>query len=179
MHWRNSTHGYGLAAILFHWLVAVGVIGMFALGLWMVGLSYYDPNYRDSVALHKGLGVLLFLVVGLRLLWRLTNPRPRIEGKVWERRAASWVHRLLYLLLFATMIMGYLISTADGRAIDVFGLFKVPATLTGRNQEDWAGDLHIVLAWSLIVVASLHALAALKHAFIDRDNTLWRMLRPR
>lgn len=179
MYWRNRTDAYGLVAILFHWLVAVAVVFLFGLGLWMVDLSYYDANYRSSVDLHRSIGVLLFGALALRLLWRLFNPAPRPHGRRWERRAAALMHWALYLLLFATMAAGYLITTADGRSVDVFGLFQVPATLTGRNQEDRAGDLHEILAWGVIVLASVHALAALKHALIDRDGTLRRMLWPR
>lgn len=179
MHWRNSTQGYGLTAILFHWLVVAGVIGLFALGLWMVDLSYYDPNYRSSLALHKSIGVALFVVVAARLIWRLLNPQSAPHGRPWERHLANTVHRLLYLLLFAALIAGYLISTADGRPIEVFGLFELPATLTGSNQEDWAGAIHETLVWTIIVVAVLHAVAALKHALVNRDGTLRRMVRPR
>jgi cytochrome b561 len=83
----------------------------------------------------------------------------------------------LYALLFAVMISGYLISTADGRSIDVFGLFSVPATVTGLpGQADVAGDVHFVLAVTLVTVAAAHALAALKHHLLDRDRTLLRML---
>jgi cytochrome b561 len=86
-------------------------------------------------------------------------------------------HGLLYLLLFALMVSGYLISTADGRGLEVFDWFAIPATLSGlKGQEDLAGEVHLYLAWSLILLAALHALAALKHHFIDRDITLKRML---
>jgi cytochrome b561 len=74
-------------------------------------------------------------------------------------------------------LSGYLISTADGRPVDVFGIFTLPATLSGLpNQADTAGDLHLAMAIAVIVLAALHALAALKHHFIDRDRTLRRML---
>jgi cytochrome b561 len=77
------------------------------------------------------------------------------------------------------MLSGYLISTADGRAIDVFNLFSVPALVSGfDNQEDIAGLVHQIIAYSLIALVVLHALAALKHHFIDRDRTLKRMLNP-
>lgn len=176
---KNSSTSYGWIAIVLHWLVAVAVIGLFALGLWMVDLDYYDPWYKQGPDLHKGIGVLLFLVMLVRLVWRLSNPTPADEPGVsaWERLAARLAHGLLYLLLFALMISGYLISTADGRAIEVFGLFGVPATLSGIDgQEDLAGDVHWVLALSLIILAGVHALAALKHHFIDRNRTLKRML---
>jgi cytochrome b561 len=80
-------------------------------------------------------------------------------------------------LMLALMIAGYLISTADGRPIDVFNLFSVPATLHGlADQEDIAGEIHEILAWALVLLAGVHALAALKHHFINRDSTLLKML---
>jgi len=177
--WRNSNQRYGWISIGLHWLVAVAVTGLFALGLWMTELDYYDPWYQRAPDLHKGAGILLLGVMLLRLAWRLANPRPALEPGLaaWERRAAGLTHALLYLLLYGLMISGYLISTADGRAIEVFGLFAVPATLSGlEHQEDIAGEVHEILAYSLIGLATLHALAALKHHFIDHDRTLWRML---
>ncbi len=106
------------------------------------------------------------------------RPRELAEHLEWERLVAKIVHSMLYLLLFAVMISGYLISTADGRAIPVFDWFALPATLHGiEGQEDMAGEIHLFLAWSLIGLALLHAGAALKHHFIDRDRTLKRMLR--
>lgn len=177
--WRNTSRTYGIIAIALHWLIAIAVLGLFALGLWMVDLTYYDTWYRTAPSIHKATGVLLFLALVLRLLWRLANPPPSPEPtwRPFERLVAGAVHGLLYVLLFAVMVSGYLISTADGRPIDVFGLFQVPATLTGvPNQADLAGDVHLVLAITLMVLAATHALAALKHHFIDRDRTLMRML---
>lgn len=177
--WRNTEDGYGLVAVVLHWLVAGVVAGLFALGLWMVELSYYDPWYRRAPAIHKGAGVLLFGVLLARLVWRLVNPRPRPVSalSLLERSVSAAVHGLLYLLLFAVMIAGYLISTADGRGIEVFGLFKVPAVIAGLpGQADLAGDAHLVLAVALVALSGVHALAALKHHFIDHDRTLLRML---
>ncbi|MFN2310226.1 MAG: cytochrome b [Gammaproteobacteria bacterium] len=179
MRFKNTPTHYGLIAITLHWLVAAGVIGQFALGLWMTGLEYYDAWYTRAPDLHKGLGVLLFTGVALRLIWRGLNPVPApVPGHApWERRLAGVAHRLLYALLFAVMVAGYLISTADGRPITVFGLFSVPATLSGLPaQEDIAGEIHAWLAFTLIGLSTLHALAALKHHVIDRDRTLKRML---
>lgn len=176
---RNTRENYGWISILLHWLVAAAVLGLFALGLWMTDLNYYDPWYRRGPDLHKSIGILLFGVMLLRLGWRLANPRPAMEPgmKAWERMAAGATHVAMYLLLYALMISGYLISTADGRAIEVFGLFGVPATLSGlEHQEDIAGEIHEFLAFTLIGLTAIHALAALKHHFIDRDRTLVRML---
>jgi cytochrome b561 len=83
----------------------------------------------------------------------------------------------LYVALFALMIAGYLISTADGVGISVFGLFDVPALVSNLpNQADTAGEIHLYIAWAVVIFAGLHGLAALKHHFIDRDATLIRML---
>ncbi|AGA90364.1 cytochrome B561 [Thioflavicoccus mobilis 8321] len=177
--WLNTEERYGLVAVLLHWLIAAVIVGLFALGLWMVELTYYDPWYRRAPELHKGIGVLLLLTVLLRLGWRLINttPGPESGQSPLEQRLARLTHALLYLLLLLVMASGYLISTADGRPIEVFGLFSVPATLTGLpNQADVAGDVHLILAIALVILASVHALAALKHHFIDRDATLLRML---
>lgn len=175
--WRNTVNGYGWVSIALHWLVAAVVIGMFGLGLWMTDLEYYHAWYKRGPDLHKSIGILVFVVVAARLVWRYTNPHPAMHGKPWERRTAAATHVLLYVLMIALMISGYLISTADGRGIGVFGLLEVPATLTGKHQEDIAGLVHEILAWSLIALAALHALAALKHHIVDRDNTLKRMVR--
>ena len=179
MQWKNNTSHFGLIAIALHWLVALTVFGLFGLGLWMTGLDYYHTWYKQGPWLHKSIGLLLFFVVILRLCWRAFTPPPAAlpDHKPWEIKVAHLVHALLYLLLLAIMVSGYLISTADNRPIEVFGWFSVPASITAiPNQEDIAGLVHLVLASSLIGLAVLHAAAALKHHFIDRDRTLKRIL---
>ena len=179
MRWRNDRMGYGLAAILLHWTMAVLVVGLFVLGDYMVGLDYYHPWYRAAPWWHQGLGVVLGLLWLLRLAWRLADPPPPPLGAPWERRAARLVHRLLYLLMLAVVVSGYLQSTADGRGVDLFGWLELPAILHGLpGQADLAGAWHRWLAWALILLAALHTLAALKHHFIDRDDSLRRMLLP-
>ncbi|MCW8125711.1 cytochrome b [Microbulbifer halophilus] len=176
---RNNKTQYGWMAIALHWLMAPAILGLFALGWWMRQLSYYDPWYRQGPELHKGIGILLLGLLLFRLLWKFLNPSPAAESGTprWQAVAARLTHGLLYLLLLAIMTSGYLISTADGRTIDVFGWFSVPATIQGLpNQEDVAGQVHEILAWSLMALVALHALAALKHHFIDRDATLRKML---
>ena len=178
MQWRNSSSRYGLVSILLHWGVAMVFFGLFGLGLWMVGLDYYSGWYRRAPDLHKGIGILLFIVMCARLAWRWISPPPPAlpnHGPL-IRLGAKLGHAVLYLGLFALMISGYLISTADGRPIEVFGLFQVPALVTSiPDQEDVAGLVHEYLAWALAIFAGIHALAALKHHFMDRDATLSRM----
>lgn len=175
----NTLHAYGAISIGLHWLVALLVLGLFPLGLYMTSLDYYHPWYQTAPHLHRGLGVILLLLLSLRLCWRFVSPPPRPldGGSRLVRRLAGLVHGGLYLLLFAIAVSGYLISTADGRGIEVFGWFTLPALLPAfDDMEDVAGDIHFVLAVGMIGLVALHALAALKHHFIDRDTTLLRML---
>jgi cytochrome b561 len=152
---------------------------MFGLGLYMVELTYYDAWYKGSLDLHKSAGLTIAALVFARLIWKFINPTPvGLSKKPLENLAGHLAHIALYLIMAALFISGYLISTADGHGIEVFGLFSVPATLTGDNQEDIAGDIHEWLAWGLISLVALHALAALKHHFINKDGTLVRMFRP-
>ena len=178
MQWRNSSSHYGLVSIFMHWLVAVVVFGLFGLGYWMVGLDYYSSWRQTAPDLHKSIGLVLFAVMLARVLWRWFSPPPASlpnHGRM-TRMASKLGHSFLYLGLFVLMISGYLISTADGRGIPVFGLFEVPASLTSiPDQEDVAGLVHEYLAWTLVIFAGIHALAALKHHFIDRDCALTRM----
>ncbi|MDT8452840.1 MAG: cytochrome b [Gammaproteobacteria bacterium] len=176
---RNTPRGYGLVAIILHWLVALAVIGLSPLGVWMTGLGYYDDWYKRGPELHKSIGIVLFIIMLARVIWSAGNVKPEDEPgtSAMQRRAAHAMHQLLYVLLFAVMISGYLISTADGRPIQVFDLFAVPATFSGiDNMEDVAGEVHWYLALTLISFTGLHTLAALKHHFIDRDRTLIKML---
>lgn len=179
MHWRNTATAYGLLSIGMHWLVALAVFGLFGLGLWMVELDYYSSWRHTAPELHKGIGLCLFALMLLRLLWRLVSPPPAPLSSYSRltRLGATLGHSALYLGLFAVMLAGYLISTADGRGISVFGWFDVPASITSiPEQEDVAGAVHFYLAWGLVILAGLHGLAAFKHHVIDRDTTLLRML---
>lgn len=176
---KNSPRSYGLISIVFHWLSALTVIALFALGWWMVDLTYYSEWYRTAPHYHKSAGLLLAAVTLARLIWKWRQPRPEGLGKPFEKRAAHVAHSVLYVLLFSLFVSGYLISTADGRGIEVFNWFTVPSSGEWvENQEDIAGSIHEWLAYGIIGLAVIHALAALKHHFIDRDVTLKRMLTP-
>ncbi|KAA8706581.1 MULTISPECIES: cytochrome b [Pseudomonas] len=179
MQLRNTSTRYGWVSIVIHWSVALVVFGLFALGLWMVGLDYYSMWRKDAPDLHKSIGITLFAVMLVRIVWRLLSPPPPALASYsrMTRIGAAFGHAFLYLGLFAVMIAGYLISTADGVGIPVFGLFEIPAVVSGLpDQADVAGLVHLYLAWVLVVFAGLHGVAAFKHHFIDRDATLVRML---
>ena len=177
MDLNNDKHRYGLISILLHWGMAVVIFGLYALGLYMVDLTYYDELYQTIPNIHRSIGMILMLFLLIRWVWRLRNQLPEISGKRWEQVAALWAHRAFYLLILLSLVSGYLISTADGQPVSVFNWFDIPATLYGiDNQEDIAGDIHEILTHILIFLAAIHTLAALKHHFIQRDPTLLSML---
>lgn len=177
--WRNTSRGWGLVSILMHWLSAAAVFGLFALGWWMTDLSYYDNWYQLAPWWHKSVGMVLLALTLLRVIWRMAQSTPRAYGGRSERFAAHLGHLLLYGLILVVMISGYLISTANGRGISVFGWFELPALISGLpHQAVIAGDIHWYSAWSLVILAVGHALASFKHHLIDRNDVLRRMLSP-
>lgn len=178
--WHSNERQYAGFAKLLHWITAVAVIGLFILGLWMVGLNYYDPWYRRAPDIHKSVGVTLILITLIRLVYRFSVPYPGslANHSKLEKLAAKLVHIAIYGLLFVMFISGYLITTAQGDPLIVFGgLLSIPSTVSGiDNLEDLAGEIHEITAYTLIGLAVLHAAAALKHHVIDKDDTLRRMI---
>ena len=114
-----------------------------------------------------------------RFIWKLSNPTPTAleSHKKWEVSLAHIIQKIFYGLILLIGVSGYFISTAKGKGIEFFTFFEVPA-ITKALEEDRAdliGEIHEILAITLITLAVLHALAALKHHFIDKDETLKRM----
>lgn len=174
---KTQVTQYNALARILHWLSAVVIVAMFAVGLWMVDLSYYSEWYKTAPDWHRSVGILLLLVTVFRLLWKALTASPQIEGSKLEIAAAKAAHHSIYLLMMVIFISGYLISTSDGRGIEVFGWFTVPSLgELFTNQSDIAGAVHFYAAWLLIGLAALHALAALKHHFVNKDNTLRKMI---
>lgn len=174
---KNSDQQFGLVSTYIHWITAIMVFSLFGVGFWMVDLNYYSEWYRTAPYYHKAFGLTLFIVTLFRLIWKAVNPSPKELGdNVIEKKLAKLAHLGLYALLLITMISGYLISTADGRGIELFNLVTVPSL--GEffdNQEDIAGEIHEIAAYVIMITVGLHILAALKHHFMDKDDTLKRM----
>ncbi|MDO3388697.1 cytochrome b [Gilvimarinus sp. SDUM040013] len=178
---NDNARGYGLVTIVLHWVCALVVVFLFALGLYMTSLSYYDDWYHKGPSLHVSVGLILLALMVLRLLWRIFSrtPDPLPEHSLLIRLGASAVKIILYALIFTVMASGYLITTAEGSAPSIFGLLSFPVLIElGPDKVDLAGWVHLVFAWAIIVFASLHALAAMSHHFLIRDRTLIRILKP-
>ena len=178
MKLNNDYDHFGMIAIVLHWSIALLTIALFFLGIWLVELDYYDSWFQLAPWWHKGLGVLILLLVLIRIVWRGLSIKPLLNASIpdWQKTLASLVHSFLDLLLIMICLSGYFIVTAIGDALAVFSWFEIPAILTTKNMEDIAGEVHYLLAYLLMVIVFVHILAALKHHFINRDNILNRML---
>ena len=175
---RNTEDRYGWGVQGLHWVTVLGLAGAFVLGFTMVELAM-SPTKLKMYSWHKWLGVCLFGLVLLRLLWRSFNRAPPLPQTVpeWQRRVATGMHVLLYLLLLAVPISGWLMSSAKGFPTVLFGLWQLPDAVARdavlAERLEW---LHFILNKSLLTLIAVHIAAALKHHFIDRDGVLARML---
>jgi cytochrome b561 len=170
---------YTTTAIVFHWLIAVLLVGAFTLGLVMTDIPGFTPAKLRYYAWHKWAGVTILLLALLRLLWRLKNRPPALAASMpaWQRGAAHGLHHLLYVLMFAVPLSGYFYTLAAGIPVVYFGLFKLPVFIAKDPAlATVLKGLHYWLVMSMAALVGLHVLAALKHAVVDRDGTLRRML---
>jgi len=178
--WKNNQQQYGLLSKLLHWLSALSVFGLFALGYWMVELDYYSEWYQLAPHWHESVGILLMIITLFRLFWRRNagSPLAISSHSAFEQKASRLMTFILYFTLFSVLISGYLITSADDKAIAVFDWFHVtPVVLAITNQADIAGLLHYYISYGLMFFVIFHAFAALKHHFIDKDSTLKRMIK--
>jgi len=177
---RSDASRWGSLAKFFHWAVVLLILVQATVGLIMVELPK-RPNVIPVYTFHKSLGLTILTLAVLRLLWRLFDRRPEEPAGMphWQVIAARISHVLLYALLFAVPLSGWLFDSATRlRPLYWFGLFQVPSLTGGPNEalKDFAEEAHEFLFWTLAVVAAVHAAAALVHHFRDRDEVLRRML---
>lgn len=169
---------YTRTAIALHWIVALLIIGNLCFGLYMVGLPL-SPQKLRYMSYHKWVGLTVLLLSAARLLWRVFHPAPALPEsmKPWERRAAHASHVALYVLFFAAPISGWLYSSAAGFKTVYLGILPIPDLLE-KNKEvaDVLRVVHRTINYTLAAVIAVHAAAALKHHFVDRDDVMRRML---
>jgi cytochrome b561 len=178
---ENREDRYGAIALLFHWSMALLVIGLAALGLYMVTLPDVGFNTKKVtlVLYHKEFGVLALVLLATRLSWRVTQVLPRLVENLpdWQKIAARFVHLSFYGLLIAMPMTGYLMSSAAGIPVSFFGLFMLP-DLVHRDDDVFQRymAIHKWLGYVLILFIFVHAGAALRHHFVFKDDTLRKML---
>jgi len=170
---------YSKTSRLLHWVTALLIITLFVSGWFMVELDYYSNWYQTLPELHI-LGGVVLMLLWLWVLWRLfrskqnTFPRPH---KPFERLASKWVKRLFYLIVTVMVTTGYLIATGQGEPLLLFESIKLPAlSHFSAAQIDTMGWIHEYASYLLMVLLLFHTAGALKHHFIDKDDTLKRML---
>ena len=176
---KNSAERYGLVTKLLHWTIALAILGLIGLGWYMVDLTYYDPWYHKTLSLHRVLGLGVLGAAICFLLWQRVSRPPALPASIprAQQLAAAAVHHLLFLMMLLLPVTGYLISTSAGQGIPVYGWFEVPVLVqVSEATRDLVIAIHYYCAYGTGVLAALHAAAALKHQFIDRDGVLARML---
>ena len=174
----NSDTAWGSPAKLFHWLVAALIFTQFALG-WLAVAWRLSPAKLNLFVWHKSIGMLLLVLVVLRLLWRLRNPAPALPANTsaWERRAAHASHALLYVLMLAMPLTGWIHNSAAGIPFRIFWSLPLPALVAPDKQlAGLAASAHFWLFVAFSALLVLHIAAALWHHFVKRDNLLSRML---
>lgn len=178
MKLRNDSQHWGAVAKGLHWSVALAVLFMIGLGLIMTAWPI-SPIKLKMYLVHKSLGIVILAVMIVRLLWRLANPAPVLPDtlKPYERLLAHANHALLYILLLAMPISGWVINSAANFPLRVFGLFQLPQLVPpNKSLQELAEAVHFGLFLTIAVLLILHVAAALKHHFVLKDGVLLRML---
>ena len=170
---------YTLTAIVFHWLIAVLIVGAFTMGLVMTDIPGITPTKLKYYSWHKWAGVTVMALAVLRLLWRLFNAAPAYEDAMpaWQKNAAHALHGMLYVLILAVPLSGYLYTLSAGIPVVWFGLIQLPVVIDPNPAlKPLLKGVHYWLNMTMAAAVALHVAAALKHHFIDRDGVLKRML---
>jgi len=171
------TRDYDPLTKLLHWLVFVAVAAQYTVGEFM---PHIGRNAKDEglIAWHFGLGTVVLVLIVVALIWRVVHPVPQTdEIALWQKRLATLVHWILYLLIFSMCLLGWAATNFRGWDVKPFGLVPLPALAAkGDRWAHTAGDIHTLLVNVLLGLVAVHVLAALYHHFIARDRVLKRML---
>ncbi len=177
---KNSADRWGWVSLGIHWLTLLMILGLATAGFLMQELAN-SPAKVQVYSLHKSMGLTVLALTVLRLLWRRYAgvPQPEPGTPAWQALMAKLAHGALYLILLAMPISGWLYNSASGFPLKWFGLIALPK-LSGYDPELKQAALaaHETLFLALAAIVTVHALAALKHHYLNRDNTLRRMLPP-
>ena len=178
MSFRNTTRSWGSLSKALHWIIVLLIINQWVIAERADAL----PNglaKLQVLAWHKSFGITILMLAAIRLVWRLMNPTPDLtaETKLWERVLAKLSHLLLYALIFAMPLTGWMMSSARNFPVSWFKLFQLPDLVApGEQTFHQMNDLHHLLFKVLVGVALLHIAGALKHHFHDKNDVLKRML---
>jgi cytochrome b561/polyisoprenoid-binding protein YceI len=177
----NTSTSYGRVTQWLHWLIAALIVAQYVLGQMAANAASDDLALRQLALLanHKSIGITVLLLATVRIGWRWRTQIPQLPGSMpnWQVRLSKLSHFLLYLLIFALPISGWLMSSASAYTVSWFNLVQLPDLLSpSEDSKELLVNIHHLLATTLLLLASAHLLAALKHHFVDRDGVLKRML---
>ena len=178
MQLRNSATRFGAISQLLHWLVVALLILQFTLG-WTAADLPAGLAKLTLLARHKSFGMTILMLALLRWAWRLANPVPDLPTTLrpYERVLARVTHALLYVLVFAMPVTGWLMSSAANFPVSWFHLFTWPNLIApDKGLVDGLKEVHEALSVALATTITVHVLAALRHHFVLKDDTLRRML---
>jgi len=176
---KNTENRFGIITIVLHWLMAAMMVGLTALGLYMVRIPI-SAQKLQFYGWHKEWGMLALMLIIVRLTWRIRNINPALDAiPAWEEFAARAVHWTFYFFMFALPLTGWLITSSADLPVSFFGLFIFPNLIVGNEANRLLfSKIHEWLGYVLIATFCMHTGAALKHHFINKDNILRRMLWP-
>ncbi|MGP8474530.1 cytochrome b [Burkholderia sp. Bp9004] len=170
---------YAHTAIALHWLIALLIVCGFALGWVMTDIPGFTPTKLKYFSWHKWIGVTVFALAVVRVLWRATHLPPPLPGgtPAWQRAVSHGVHMLLYVLMIVIPVTGYLYSSASNIPVVYLGIVPLPRLIDPDPAlKETFKTLHVSLNYILLSLVAMHVLAALKHQLLDRDGLLSRML---
>ena len=194
----NASSHYTKTAVILHWLIAMSIFGMFALGWFMSDIPKEAPKqlsfdlfnwgiYTWQVPeeisprsfyfnVHKSFGVTIFALILLRTVWRLTHTPPALLSsyKAIERKLANVTHRSLYLLMLMLPLSGIIMAMYSKYGIKWFGMSFIKG-LDNNPMREVFKSVHQIIGLVLLAIVVIHILGALKHKLIDKDETLKRM----
>jgi cytochrome b561 len=178
MSWKNTTERYGSVSIGLHWLMLVLLIAVYAC-INLIDLYPKGSDPREALKTwHFMLGLTVLLLVVVRLLIRWSGPTPLVvpEMPTWQKRLAGLIHAALYVFMIGMPILGWLVLSASGKPIPFFGI-QLPALLAqNKDLASQLKEVHETIGTVGYFLVGAHALAALFHHYVTRDNTLVRML---
>lgn len=167
---------YTRVAIWLHWLIGLAVIANIGLAMLTEGLP--RETQRAAMDVHKALGITVLALTVIRIAWRLGHRPPPLPATIrtWQRLLGKVTHFLFYALLILLPLSGWVWMSAAGRPIDFFGLFAIPVIVApNEGLADVMHDRHEVLGLTMLALAAIHILAAVKHQFVDRAGLIGRM----
>lgn len=169
--------GYGTTAKVLHWTIVALLLAQYTIG-WLMPDIRRGMTPGAAMTWHISIGTVILTLIAVRFAWRLTHPvAPESSLQPYQRITSEAVHWLLYLLVLATTVSGWLFASARGWKVSWFFLAPLPMLTAGsqplvRKLDGWHQDF----GWALLILIGLHVASAFLHLIYYRDGVMRRML---